>query len=184
MYQNPIYMCTSWCGKICWFLVKKYWCLQQSRNVSRDLYIFWIFLDNCAKFHHCRICVADFRDGGAKRPPHPWAAPKKPILNRVKTFAIFTRKPMCWMCCEYCEICKNSFFIGDCSLSFSKMYSMVDIWYFIVIFYYSKIRSHNRKNFATDRSKFLVFSQIRFQFFSKDFFLLLFNHFAFTEICK
>ena len=21
---------------------------------------------------------------GAKKPPHPWAAPKKPILNRVK----------------------------------------------------------------------------------------------------
>ena len=21
---------------------------------------------NCAKFHHCRICVADFRDGGPK----------------------------------------------------------------------------------------------------------------------
>ena len=39
---------------------------------------------NCAKFHHCRICVADFRKGVPKRPPHPWAAPKTPILNRVK----------------------------------------------------------------------------------------------------
>ena len=40
---------------------------------------------NCAKFHHCRICVADLREGGggAKRTPHPYAAPKKPILNRV-----------------------------------------------------------------------------------------------------
>ena len=40
---------------------------------------------NCAKFHHCKICVKDFREEGPKRhPPHPWAAPKKPILNRVK----------------------------------------------------------------------------------------------------
>ena len=30
------------------------------------------------------ISVADFREGGPKSPPHhPWAAPKKPILNRV-----------------------------------------------------------------------------------------------------
>ena len=35
-------------------------------------------------FHHCRICVADFKEGRPKSPPHPWAAPKKPILNRVK----------------------------------------------------------------------------------------------------
>ena len=34
---------------------------------------------NCDKFHYCRIYVTDFRQGG-----HPWAAPKKPILNRVK----------------------------------------------------------------------------------------------------
>ena len=34
---------------------------------------------NCAKCHHCRVCVTDFREGS-----HPWVAPKKPILNRVK----------------------------------------------------------------------------------------------------
>ena len=44
MYQNPIYICISWYGKICWFLVKKCWCQQNSRGLSRDLYIFWIFL--------------------------------------------------------------------------------------------------------------------------------------------
>ena len=50
-----------------------------------------IFLDllwvryNCAKFHHWRICVTDFREGGAFLfRPHPWAAPKKPTLNRFK----------------------------------------------------------------------------------------------------
>ena len=55
-------------------------------------YVTWFihFLDlpyvryNCAKFHHCRICVVDFREDGPKRPPHPWVASKKPILNRVK----------------------------------------------------------------------------------------------------
>ena len=48
---------------------------------------------NCAKFHLCGIFVTDFREG---RPfctcpyppppatPYPWAALKRPILNRVK----------------------------------------------------------------------------------------------------
>ena len=39
---------------------------------------------NCAKFYHCRIYVADFREGDQKAPPHPLAVPKKPILNKVK----------------------------------------------------------------------------------------------------
>ena len=39
---------------------------------------------NCAKFHHCEICVTDFREGCPFwLPPHPWAVPKMPILNRV-----------------------------------------------------------------------------------------------------
>ena len=44
MYQNPIYICISWCGKICWSAVKKCWCQKNSKDESRDLYIyFWIF---------------------------------------------------------------------------------------------------------------------------------------------
>ena len=38
---------------------------------------------NCAKFHHSTICVTDFREGGGLFALHPWAAPKKSILNRV-----------------------------------------------------------------------------------------------------
>ena len=46
---------------------------------------------NCAKSHHCRICLADLRERGPKSsPPHPWAAPKKPILNRVKEATVET----------------------------------------------------------------------------------------------
>ena len=41
-------------------------------------------LGNCTKFHHCRISVTDFREGGIFGSPHPWAFPKMPILNRVK----------------------------------------------------------------------------------------------------
>ena len=45
------------------------------------------------KFHHCRMCVIDFLEEEARivtlpplapPPPHPSAAPKKPILNTVK----------------------------------------------------------------------------------------------------
>ena len=43
MYQNTIYICISWYRKFCWFLVKKCWCQQNSRGMSCDSYIFWIF---------------------------------------------------------------------------------------------------------------------------------------------
>ena len=55
------------------------------------IYIFLNHLQvryNCAKFHHCRICVTHFRAGDLFAPlthPHSCAAPKMPILNRVKT---------------------------------------------------------------------------------------------------
>ena len=48
---------------------------------------------NCAKFLHCRICVTDFREGRHFCPlPIPWAAPKIPILNRVKTTGILCER--------------------------------------------------------------------------------------------
>ena len=43
MYKKSVYICISLYGKICWFLVKKYWWQQNSSGVSRDSYIFWIF---------------------------------------------------------------------------------------------------------------------------------------------
>ena len=43
MYENAFYICISWYSKICWFAVKKCWCQQNSRGVSRDSSIFWIF---------------------------------------------------------------------------------------------------------------------------------------------
>ena len=50
------------------------------------IHIFFESRYNCARFHHCRICVTDFWEGGFFVPPlpHPWAALKKPILNRAK----------------------------------------------------------------------------------------------------
>ena len=44
MYQNATYICFSWYSKICWFPLKKCWCQQNSRSVSRDSHNFWIFL--------------------------------------------------------------------------------------------------------------------------------------------
>ena len=74
MYQNRIYICISWYSNICWFLVKKYWCQQNSRGVSRDSYIFFNLLlvrHKCGKFHHCRICMTDFRERGPFCPSPP-----------------------------------------------------------------------------------------------------------------
>ena len=82
MYQNPIYTCISWCSKICRFPVKICWCQQNSRDVSSDLYIFWIFFG-----YNCSIAVQGFIIVGYVC-PHPWAAPKKPILNRFNVFVL------------------------------------------------------------------------------------------------
>ena len=78
MYNNEVYVCISWYSKTSWFPVKKCWCQQNSRLVSRDSYIFldllWVRY-NCVKFHHCKSILH----------LHPWAAPKRPILKRVNT---------------------------------------------------------------------------------------------------
>ena len=66
MYQNLIYICIFWYSKICWFPVKMLISAELRGCVTWFIY----FLDlpwvkyNCAKFHHCRICVTDFREGG------------------------------------------------------------------------------------------------------------------------
>ena len=63
--------------------------LSRTRAVSRGSYVFWVFF-RLAKFHHCTICITAFREGASLHPPppsHPWAAMKKPILNRVKLAA-------------------------------------------------------------------------------------------------
>ena len=50
------------------------------------LYLLWVRC-NCAKWHYCRICVTDFREGRHFGPHHPWADPQMPILNRVKSIS-------------------------------------------------------------------------------------------------
>ena len=72
MYQNPIYMCISWCSKICWFPMKICWCQQNSRDVSRGLYIFWIFLKqgiSVPSFIIAEYVRRILGTGGQKGPP-------------------------------------------------------------------------------------------------------------------
>ena len=87
MYQNAINICIPRYRKICQFPLKQCWSQQKSRGMSRDSYIFLDLLwgrYTSAKFHHCRICVTDFKEGGLfVCPAHRWAAPKKPILNMI-----------------------------------------------------------------------------------------------------
>ena len=96
MYQNTIHICISWYSKICWFPVKKCWCQHNSTGVSRDLYIVWIFFDQ-GRTVPSFIFVGYVwqilgRSGGVWVWPstHPWAAPKKPILNRANIFKSLT----------------------------------------------------------------------------------------------
>ena len=72
------------------FHIAKCWCQQNCWRVSRDSY-FSRSLDKviCAKVHHCMICVTDFIEGlGLFNPLHPWAAPKRSIINRIKIYCI------------------------------------------------------------------------------------------------
>ena len=112
---------------------------------------------------------------------------KQPLIDVLKNFAIFIGKKLCWSLyfikfqdwrpaflfkmrlrqqtmlvffCEYSEVFKNSFLIGDVFIiPIGNLYLGIDHWCFRVIFYYCKIRPRNRKNFATDQSKsFAIFS--------------------------
>ena len=73
MYQNAIYICISGHSKICWFPVKK---MLMPAELKGFVTWFIYFLDllwlryNCAKFHHCKICVPDFMEGESFC-PHP-----------------------------------------------------------------------------------------------------------------
>ena len=88
MYQNAIYIRISWYSKTCWFPVKKSWIQQNSKGVSRDSYVFSIFVQlryKCAKLHHCRICVTDFREGAFLPSFQPWETSKRPIWKGLMT---------------------------------------------------------------------------------------------------
>ena len=65
---------------------------------------------NCAKFRYCRMCVIDFKEEGPFRPhPHPWAASKKSILNRVN-IDIFKILFYCFSEKVYAKICIAVFY--------------------------------------------------------------------------
>ena len=60
--------------------MKKYWCQQNSRGVSHDSYIFWIFFGEGINVPSFIIVgyVRQILGRVAFLPPHPWAAPKSP----------------------------------------------------------------------------------------------------------
>ena len=60
MCQNAIYICISWYSKIFWFPTKNA-DVSRTEGVYHLIHIFLDLLYNYAKFHHCRICVTDFR---------------------------------------------------------------------------------------------------------------------------
>ena len=106
----------TWYSEICWFLVKKCRCQQNLKSVSRDSYIFSIFFRKGITVTSFIIAGHVWQISGRgslfalPRPPHPWEAPKKSILNRVKecffyvSFLDYFRKtpnPRCFTGVEY-----------------------------------------------------------------------------------
>ena len=54
------------------------------------------------------------------------------------------------------KLLKQFFYRTPLYYIFPKIYVMIDVRYFRVVFCYCKIRPRKRKNFPTDRSKFPV----------------------------
>ena len=95
-YLNGIYIYVSWYSKICWFPVKNAE-ISRTQGVCRVIHIVTGF--SLGKVKLCQgLSLQDmcdrFQGGGTfLPPPHPWAAPKKPILNRVKCISGINLSP-------------------------------------------------------------------------------------------
>ena len=76
--------------------MKKCLCQQNSRGVSGDSYIFWVFFRyNFVNFHQCRICVRDFRkERGLFAPPPSVRSPEKANLNKLKLTSPRKKAPL------------------------------------------------------------------------------------------
>ena len=89
--SKKVLSCISSYSKISWFPVKKCWYQQNARGVSRDSYIY-IYIASYGKVELPNFiivwCVTGFRVGTFCSPPHPWAVPKRPILNGVKVLLL------------------------------------------------------------------------------------------------
>ena len=88
MFLNVIYICISWYSKICWFPVKNT-DVSRTQGVYHVINIVWG--TSLGKILPSFIIVGyvwEILGRGVFLPPspslHPWASPKKPILNRVK----------------------------------------------------------------------------------------------------
>ena len=86
---------------------------------------------NCAKFHHCRICVAGFREGDKKAPANPRAGPKKPILNRVSLYVVEPGKKS--MMLYFIHLVKLFFSILYILTQFSTLLDLLEITVFALL---------------------------------------------------
>ena len=93
MYQNAIYIVFLDIAKFGDFRWKNV-DISRTEGVCHVTHTFFgcFFKARCkyTKFHHCRICMTDFRERvPSPSPPrplalHPWVASKRPIMNKVK----------------------------------------------------------------------------------------------------
>ena len=115
MYQNTIYISITWYSKIFWFPVKNA-DVSRPQRVSRVSYIFWILFGlgiTVPSFIIVRYVWRILGRGAFCPPPHPWAAPKRPILNRAKMYLF------CTFISSNC-VSGNFFFGKESSLFYSK----------------------------------------------------------------
>ena len=123
MYQNAVCFRISWYSKIWWFLVKKYWCQQNSRSASHDSYTFWIFFSWGITVPGSILVGYVGKILGRRRHFH------HPTGLQACTF-IKKEIPAQVFFCEYCEICKNTYLylhLRAAALKASRLHFVLDI---------------------------------------------------------
>ena len=90
--------------------MKKCWYQQYSRGVLCDWYIF--------ELQHLGY-VWKILGRGVFCIPHPWAAPKKPIVNGVKGIEVFEQ---CYHYTAYAD--DTTFFLNNCIVHLSKKFKL------------------------------------------------------------
>ena len=117
---------------------------------------------NCGKFHDFRICVTDFRERAFYH-PHPWAAPKRSIPNRIKAHLQKNFIPKIFNI-HFQEISSRSIVIW-----LSTFYKVSEYFkYFIKIIVEGKMLCSLKKMFRK-KSIFYVISTITVQYQHKSF---------------
>ena len=104
---------------------------------------------NCAKFHHCRICVTEFRERGALLPNPP------AIREQPRQFPSWVglKCECCSHSAAFCDFWVYSVNVSNCSIDVTDMlmrWPLLPVWWMIIksdIFFVEDFSNNNKTVF-------------------------------------